>query len=155
MNKLQKIWNYLTKPGFSRFLLSFMHNGYLLEIGCYDTYFKRESIDVNGDPIPWTTYSYIEFIKTYLQPGMLMFEYGTGNSTLFYAKYVNRLISVEHNENWYKKIKAELPDNCKLILNDVKSDAYICPNELKENKFDVIVVDGRRRNDGAAPAAFL
>ena len=147
MNKLQKVWHYFTRPGFARLLLSFMHNGYLKEIGWYDTYFNKKPVDANGNPIPWTTYSYIEFIKLYLKPGMLLFEYGSGNSTLFYAKYVHQLISVEHDRRWYSKISSILPANCKLISADVTSEEYICPYELKKNKFDIIVVDGRRRNE--------
>lgn len=147
MNKLQKLWHYISRPGFSRLLLSLMHNGYLLEIGWFKTYFTKNSIDVKGNPIPWTTYSYIEFIKTYLKPNMRLFEYGAGNSTLFYAKYIKQLISVEHDLTWFNKIKTVISDNCKLIFSDLSSDEYICPNDMKNNTFDIIIVDGRRRNE--------
>ena len=147
MNKLQKILHYIVRPGFSRFLLSLMHNGYLLEIGWYDTLFKKKIIDKEGKPIPWTTYSFIEFIKSYLKPDMFLFEYGSGNSTLFYADYVQQLISVEHDPKWYDKIKFLISDNCKLIFSEITSEEYVCPDELKKNKFDVIIIDGRRRNE--------
>ena len=147
MNKLQKLWHYIVRPRFSRFLLSLMHNGYLLEIGWYDTLFKKTPIDKEKKPIPWTTYSYIEFIKSYLKSNMTLFEYGSGNSTLFYADYVRQLISVEHDNKWYSKIKSLIPGHCNLIFSDVTSEEYICPDELKNNKFDVIIIDGRRRNE--------
>lgn len=35
---------------------------------------------------------------------MIVFEYGSGGSTLFFQKYVKKIISIEHNRIWYKKM---------------------------------------------------
>jgi hypothetical protein len=43
-----------------------------------------------------------------LGPTDIGIEFGSGRSTLWFAKKVKRLISVEHNEVWYKRIKTLL-----------------------------------------------
>ena len=40
-----------------------------------------------------------------------MLEYGSGESTIILAKHVNKLVSVEHDINWFNKIKHRVPDN--------------------------------------------
>lgn len=39
---------------------------------------------------------------------MIVFEYGSGGSTLFWSDKVKEVISVEHDRAWYSKIKQEL-----------------------------------------------
>ncbi len=54
--------------------------------------------------IPWFTYPAITFLSKTLTTQMKVFEYGTGGSTLFFAKRVNELHSVEHDQLWGKRI---------------------------------------------------
>ncbi len=54
------------------------------------------------DSRPWLTFRAIKWLNSYLKPEMKVFEYGTGGSTVFFAKRVKSLISVEHDENWYR-----------------------------------------------------
>lgn len=145
MTKLEKFLNYIKNPRFSRMLLSLMHNGYLKEIGWFYTYFSKQPVDESGHPIPWATYSYIAFIRTFLTKEMTLFEYGSGNSTLFYAKLTKKVYGVENNLEWYRKVTTGCPANVSLVLHDKEDHQYICPKLLQTNRFDVIIVDGRRR----------
>src|SRR4051812_28959184 len=36
--------------------------------------------------IPWFSYSAVDFLESFLQPSMTVCEYGSGGSTLFFAK---------------------------------------------------------------------
>ena len=42
-------------------------------------------IDKNSNPLPWVTYGFIDFISERLNKSIDVFEYGSGNSTLWYA----------------------------------------------------------------------
>ena len=94
-----------------KLLNSFYYQGYLFEIGWICSYEHQKPLTKNGEPLPWVTYSFIDFIVGRLDNSMLLFEYGSGNSTLFYSKYVKRVISVEHDMEWYEHLVNIIPEN--------------------------------------------
>jgi len=103
-------------------------------------------VDVDNSPVPWVTYSFIDFIKPRLKQQFTIFEYGSGNSTYFYARYAGIVVSVEHDKEWYDKIIKTKPDNAEIIYCELISDGDYCRMPLKlEETFDIIIVDGRDR----------
>ncbi|MGQ4876499.1 MAG: hypothetical protein ACP6IY_20740 [Promethearchaeia archaeon] len=103
---------------------------------------------------PWYTRDSIIFLNKYMKPNFIGFEFGSGASTLWFAKRIKYLISIEHSEFWYKnvleKLKKKKIDNVtlKLIplerdLNKDKYSNYI--NKFPNNYFDIILIDGRNR----------
>ncbi len=98
------------------------------------------------------------FLADYLKPGMNVFEWGMGRSTPFFAKRGVKLISIEHDKMWYRKVRAQinatgLSENVELRLVVVDSSEqqpdygpYLqVISEYLDNFFDVVVVDGRER----------
>lgn len=146
MSKLKALATLISKPKRLAALLSFGHKGYLYTIGWFNAFDHQQAIDGNGQPIPWVTYSFIDFIKSRLHKGLTIFEYGSGNSTLFYARHVQRVVSVEHDEAWYRKIVKEKAENAEMIycLLDTNGEYAKKAASLGE-KFDIIIVDGRDR----------
>ena len=77
-----------------------------------------------------------------------VFEYGCGNSTLWWAKNVKFIKSVEHNKDYYKHVVNRLPDNASLSFrplgkiiesSDSKRIKRIVSNSrafLSENNFE-------------------
>lgn len=57
------------------------------------------------DQTPWLTYRATKWLGSYLKPSMRVFEYGSGGSTLFFAKRVKQVVSVEHNPEWFYLIE--------------------------------------------------
>jgi hypothetical protein len=53
------------------------------------------------DAIPWLTYPAIAFLNTFLTNDMRVYEFGTGGSTLFFAKRVKEVFSVEHDRPFH------------------------------------------------------
>ncbi len=108
---------------------------------------KAKPIDSQGNPIPWFTYSSIYFLKDRIQPSFSVFEYGSGNSTLWFRERVERIVSVEHDASWYEYIKSELQKypNIEYLKRDLESGAYEKEVLAYEDAFDVIVIDGRNR----------
>lgn len=146
MSTLKALITLLSKPKRLNALLSFGHKGYLASIGWFSAFDKQEAIDDSGTPLPWVTYSFIDFIKTRLNKNLSIFEYGSGNSTLFYAKHVQKVVSVEHDEVWYHKIVQEKAPNAEMIFTALeKGGDYSKKAVLLQQKFDVIIVDGRDR----------
>ncbi|MBL0064306.1 MAG: hypothetical protein IPP38_04630 [Bacteroidetes bacterium] len=76
--------------------------------------------DLSGDrnsvseEMVWLTYPVIDFLKKNLKKDMKVFEYGGGGSTLFFAKRVGELITVEHDEQWFQRL-SEILNEKKLL----------------------------------------
>lgn len=146
MSTLKALTTLLAKPRRLKALLSYGHKGYLNSIGWFRAFDEQQAIDGNGDPIPWVTYSFIDFIKGRLNKNLVVFEYGSGSSTLFYADHVRRVVSVEHDEEWYKKIVGSKPGNTEMIYTQLSTDGeYARKAAMLNEKFDIIIVDGRDR----------
>ena len=57
---------------------------------------------------PWLTRTANEILNTYLKKSDIGLEFGSGRSTLWFAKRVAKLTSVEHNEIWVANVRAML-----------------------------------------------
>ena len=102
--------------------------------------------DDAGDVNPWLSKPCIDFLKPRLSKEMSVFEWGTGNSTLFWSKHVKEVVSVEYDEEWYKKLKEIVPKNVSLKYFKLEYDGAYCRAILEENqKYDIILIDGRDR----------
>jgi hypothetical protein len=138
----------LGNPSHLRALLSFDKKGYLDDIGWFKAFDTKSPVDENGKPIPWVTYSFIDFIKERITKQHRVFEFGSGNSTFFYAKYADKVVSVEHDKEWLDKINKsdKKTKNSEMIYCELHRDGDYCRMPLKLNqKFDIIIVDGRDR----------
>ena len=153
MSKLSSLLQVLSQPKRLKSLLSFNHKGYLKDIGWFKAFDARSPVDEFGDPIPWVTYSFIDFIRGRLNKQHAIFEFGSGNSTFFYAKYAGIVVSVEHDKGWYDKIVSKKPENSEMIFSELirGGDYSNMPVKLAE-KFDIIIVDGRDRVNCATRA---
>src|ERR1700743_374579 len=145
-NKINLLFKVFTSPKRLRTLLSFNDKGYLDEIGWFKAYDSKTLVDPGNNPIPWVTYSFIDFIKERLKKQHTVFEFGSGNSTYFYARYAGIVVSVEHDKQWFNKIQKSKPENAELIFCELVRDGDYCrmPQKLEE-RFDIIIVDGRDR----------
>lgn len=96
--------------------------------------------------IPWLAPKAIEYLDIHLKSNHKLFEFGSGGSTKWFIDRVSEVVSVEHQLEWYKAVKEEVKDcpNCTYIHSPTPYDSEIkkYPNEY----FDVVLVDGRRRN---------
>ena len=141
--KLSTILNLIREPQIFRFLLSQRHTGFLFEQGWFKSFKLKSPLDKNNNPIPWMTYSFIDFIKERLNKELTVFEFGSGNSTLFFSERVKHVTAVEHNKEWYENIKSRMPKNVSLFLKD-PSEEY---NKSVVGSFDIVIVDGINRNE--------
>lgn len=72
------------------------------------------------DHVPWIAFAAKNFLDNILHKDMTVYEYGSGGSTLYFAKRVKEVISTEHNKEWYEKVLEEINkkgfSNCHLRL---------------------------------------
>jgi len=104
---------------------------------------------------PWLTSNSIIFLENWFSKKDFGFEWGSGRSTIWAAKQMKQLISVEHNVSWYENIKKKLK-NKKLNnvvynlfdINNNKEHLYInAINKFEDNYFDYILIDGKLRDE--------
>lgn len=106
---------------------------------------QKSSVNADGEPIPWITYPAIRFLEQRVQRSFRVFEFGSGLSTLWWAKRVSSVTSVEHDNEWHERVAQILPPNASIMFAD--GDAYV--QSATGQHFDIVVVDGIRRPDCA------
>lgn len=142
VEKISTLVKLIKEPGILSSLLSLRYSGYLADNGWFASFNKKAPLDKNGNPIPWFTYSCNDFIKGRLKKNFNIFEFGSGNSTLFFAPCVNSVTSVEHNEEWFRIQKNRIPSNVKIIFDDDNTGGYSRSISNSNNKYEIVVVDG-------------
>ena len=80
-----------------------------------------------ADHMPWISFAAVDFLENVLNGNMVVFEYGAGGSTLFFAKRVKRVVSVEHDPGWYREVVREIEKqhigNCEVQLLEPTPDS--------------------------------
>jgi len=104
----------------------------------------KACIDANGNPIPWYTYPAIEYLKQLNFKDCDIFEYGCGNSSLFWGRLGGTITSIEHNPDWHKEISSKATPNMRLLLRTEETQ-YIQSIHEANRSYDVIIVDGVHR----------
>ena len=108
---------------------------------------QQKPIDASGAAIPWYTYPAMEFIEQFDFSEKKIFEWGSGNSSVYFSKKAAQVISIEHDTQWYNIVSARLQSNQQLQHIDLEQ--YPAAIETFSEQFDVIVIDGQRRFDCA------
>ena len=122
--------------------------GYLEQTGWLRSMESGQIVDKDGQPIPWLTYPSLEFLSARITSAMSVFEYGTGNSTLWWGKRVARLVSCEHDKEWYALLKFQIDNpNTTYLLRRYKGGSTEYASEILRYRedFDILVIDGRDR----------
>ncbi len=139
------IWYILNKLRIASTLQLVLKSG-LKDDGWFKSYYTKQAVDKAGAAIPWCTYPFIKFMEQRLNKEFDVFEYGCGNSTLWYANKVKNITSVEHDKEWYKLVSEKLPENAKVIYKQLIYNAEYAQAAFDENKkYHIIIVDGRDR----------
>ncbi len=85
----------------------------------WDTLRRSEGTSIDAE-VPWLALAAIEWLESHLDPTMRVFEWGSGGSTLFLARRVGSLVTVEHDSNWYGSVSERLKSaeiaNCRYLL---------------------------------------
>lgn len=130
--------------------------GLLLQYGWLRSWWAGRPVNAEGEPVPWITYPALEFLSQFDVSDASVFEWGSGFSTLWWAKRCDRIVTVESNPNWTPYIKTLLPAKVELIVTPLDEAAEVAALEnLRTNTFDIFLIDnyGPFRRACAAAAA--
>lgn len=101
--------------------------------------------------LPWFSYGAIDYLEGNLTGGEVVYEFGSGGSTLWFADRVRRVVSIENDEQWLsrvcKALNAKAARNSELVYAEAD---FTNPETFAESDFanalpvggaDIIVVD--------------
>lgn len=57
---------------------------------------------------PWIAQKAVQFLDQNLKSDMVLFEWGSGRSTRWFAKRVQKVISIEYNSEWSQRVQKQL-----------------------------------------------
>lgn len=108
---------------------------------------NKSSINSQGKEIPWFTYCSINFLQNKIKPHHTIFEYGSGNSTIWLSDRAQGVTSIDHDEEWYVNFKETLDKLNNVDYHFKKLDSGDYQKEILNyhKKFDIIIIDGRKR----------
>ena len=92
------------------------HNSYLYLTGWMQSLEAIETINKDGNTITWMNYPVVKLLEEKLTRDLILFEYGSGYSTFFYADKVKAVVSVEHDVKWFRMIHKQISGNVNLIF---------------------------------------
>jgi hypothetical protein len=121
-------------------LVDVYRKGVFVDEGWFESFKTQQAVRASGEPIPWYTYAFIDFLEPRLTGDERVFEYGCGNSTRWYAPRVAEVVAVEHDEDWARRIGPLLAPPSE-VLTRPAGDAYVDAIRGR-GPFDVVVVDG-------------
>ncbi|HEY3861992.1 MAG TPA: class I SAM-dependent methyltransferase [Verrucomicrobiae bacterium] len=137
------------------------HPEYVPRCVAHNVFGRKSPADLE---LPWFAYGAIDFLDGFLKPHMTVCEYGSGGSTLFFARRVKSVHSIEDNAAWHDLVSQRLCDksidNVTMVLHpfDFKNPAGFEKSDylhaIPDEKFDVIVVDGSEEWTRVRPVCF-
>lgn len=89
---------------------------YLASYGWRDSHIQQRPIDQFNNPIPWFTYPALSVLRKVVSRDHRVFEYGCGNSSLWWAAHAHSVISVDHDAAWSREISDQAPSNLTVLL---------------------------------------
>ncbi len=114
--------------------------------------------------LPRFSYGAIDFLDKHLHPRMSVAEYGSGGSTIFFARRVRQVYSIEDDPEVFQRVSAHLKKceltNATLILcpfqfrDPVRFEKSAYLHALPERQWDVIVIDGSGQWSYVRPICF-
>ena len=124
---------------------------YLWNSGWIKSYQEKRPVNLKGEAQPWLSLPFIKFLESRLNKDMTVFEYGSGNSSIYLSSKGLEIWSVEHNEAWYQKIKSFNLANHHIYYQALE-ESYIDFIYTLDRKYDLIIIDGRQRLDCIKPS---
>jgi predicted O-methyltransferase YrrM len=103
--------------------------------------------------LPWVSYPAIDLMTTLLRPGMTVFEFGSGGSTVWFGQLGARVVSVEDQPVWCHAVRAQAQSlgldgmvDVRLLTADTSSPAAFAASpyltSFPSGPADLVLVDG-------------
>jgi predicted O-methyltransferase YrrM len=119
---------------------------------------------------PWMSHDAVRFLDGFLRPTDEGIEFGSGRSTTWFGRHTRHLVSIEHNQAWFKIVQQQL-----LAKGVTNVEYHLIPldhpeeephrkqydplpryvdviNRYDNGHFDFVIVDGHYREACVAAA---
>lgn len=111
-----------------------------------DSLGAKKPLGPDGQYVPWMNFGFQSFLHERLHKNLNVFEYGSGYSTVFYARRVGTVMSVEYDETWYETIQDLVPENAMILFMAADADGAYCRSiQSAGRQYEVVIIDGRDR----------
>jgi len=121
-------------------------DGYKNNYGYLKTLINRLPCDAESQPIPWFTYPALEYLESLDYSEAVIFEWGSGNSSRYFASRCLSIESIESDQSWYNHQLQVIRPNQSITYIELNHERY--PHSILTAKFDsydLIIVDGQQR----------
>lgn len=106
---------------------------------------------VSHPSTPWLSQGAVRFLDGHLDRHGVGFEFGSGKSTAWFANRLLHLTSVEHDPEWYARVKRRLANfpNAQVVLRSLEggeSSPYVAEGlKVVDRTLSFALVDGQLR----------
>jgi len=115
-----------------------------VEQGQFRTIRTKTCVDAMNNEIPWYTYPAIAYLEQIDTKEKRIFEWGSGNSSIWWARKSKEVVSAEDDKVWFEKNLNNLLGNQQLLLFEEESN-YVSAIAGEDKVYDIIIIDGNYR----------
>ena len=96
---------------------------------------------------PWLSFGAIIALESLVNKQMNVLEFGSGGSTIFWAKNCKSVKSYENDAQWFKDVKQKTKylKNVELVLSD-RRGLRLGLNSEPNNSYDLVLIDSDPRH---------
>jgi hypothetical protein len=117
-------------------LLFLRKYSYLHSTGWIESIKRGYPCRTDGSELPWINYPAIRLLEERIKKDFRVFEFGSGYSTLFFARLTQTVVSVENDIVWFNLLKKRIPENVTLLYRKKDKDGMY---------YDLVLIDGKDR----------
>lgn len=105
--------------------------------------------------VPWISYRATRQLQHLIRPHWRILEFGSGMSTIWFARRANFVFSVESDHRWHQRVREMLAQrglaNVHLEYRSGGCAEYSSIDGLEDDSFDLALIDGACRDDCVQP----
>lgn len=119
---------------------------------------RRLLFEYKNPGVPWLASPAVSMLEDLLEEQDRVLEWGSGDSTIWFAERSREVVSIEHKPEWYENVlercRSEHVGNVRILLRRIErphdthdpEHPYVqAPVKCSQGAFDLILVDGRLR----------
>ncbi len=121
---------------------------FTIRSGHWKSSLRAAAVSPSNAPLPWYTYSAIDFLSCRTFSTKSVLEFGSGQSTLWWAARAASVVSCEENREWLDRVRRRAPPNVTLHFTRMDSPSTCVADvvaTIGDVRYDIIVIDGLYR----------
>lgn len=117
----------------------------LTSLNWFESYRLKRACGASGEAIPWFTYPAIAFLERSVPKEALVFEFGSGAGTVWWARHCQAVQACEHDAEWARRTRLDLPPHA--TVTTCEDGPGYARSIMEAGSPDIVVIDGIRRTE--------